>query len=325
MSDINRIMREFLGPPPTRTTIVDDERRVHILSNPATTEIADDELAQGDGGTSVFEDDFTHMLERREQAAVGPGGQQLDDMDQAINIRHMEREENQAISPHANVNPSSWDRGLLGGAVLVQPNVDTTLEGPLQPVVFWPGDDRETLPVLITLTPQLLPNAAAQGPVIRPFARIRWGTRNGEFTADVDIGAGVQLALGASSVYVDVGLDASSNTAFNIFGGLSFWSADKATPALRTAYIDSLAGAGTKAIDRPRFATTIQAFERTDTTVIYTLNFLDTGNTTIASRIIAANGYLASPIALPNDCRTINVVSGSGSPSNARLTFGLSF
>lgn len=306
---------------------IPDEQHVHLTDDSAFVEIADRQLVEGDtpsGVDSAFQTDFEHDFEMRERAYRGPNGQKLDDLDQAINLRQMQREEAAKVSPHRNVNPASWDSGILGGQAIVPAN--SAALGQAKEVVMWVGEDREALPVLITLRPRELPTPAGGAGIIRPFARIRWGTRNGEFVAHVDVGTGVQLALGASSVYVEVGLDVGSTVDSQIAAALSFWSADKSTPATRTAYIDALAAGGTLAnVLRPNFATTIQSFVRSDVAGAYTITMRDISLNNVGQFVVPANANFVGPVQLPNDCRSVDVTSAAAGITNGRLTWGLSF
>lgn len=298
------------------------DREVHLIDDGGLTEIADTELRQGGGGDSIFADDFTHMVEQRERAMFGPNGEPLDDFDQNLMIREQQRREiaEQGDDTHQTNNPSSWDRGLLGGNVIVQPGT-ATAQGQTQTVAYWPGDDFETLPVVVTIAPLMPLPAGAQ---VRPFARVRWATRNGEFTAEIDCGTGMQFCITASSVYVDVGQDAGSNQQIQVYGALSYWGTNTATPAYRTSYIDSIGIAATVNVKRPAFATTLFGFERASNGA-YTLNFRDINGTLIGSRSYAAANYIINPISLPNDCASIDVVNGSGGIDTVRLVWGLSF
>jgi len=303
------------------------DRRVQIIETGADTRIADDELFEGDGGENAFQDDFTHFLEQNEEAAFGPDGQPLDDMDHKFNLREMQKAEDNEEAPFRSVGPTTWDRGVLGGIYQVQPAVVTTNAGPLIEAVFWPGEDKESRAVTVTIQPEqpLEVSPVSGSVIIRPTARINWGTRNGKFQADVDVGTGFEFTLSASYIYVSLGLDGGSNTAYNLLAGLSFYSASHTRPALRTTYLDSQgSGAGGLVnIARPAFANTIEAFDRSDFTAGYTLDFKDINGVKIGQRIIAASTTLAVPLMLANDVRSIDVTNSGAGGTSSRLVFGL--
>jgi hypothetical protein len=307
---------------------IPDEQHVHLVDDGAFVEVMDRDLIEGDtptGVDSAFQTDFEHEFEMREAAYKGPDGQKLDDLDHAINLRHMQREEAAKEAPHRNINPPSWDRGKLGGGYLLRPGVPTSAAGLQQLLVHWPGDDREVVPVVVTANP--LNPLPTSGFVLRPFINVKWGNNNGEFEADIDVGTGVQLAISASSVYVTAGLDALSTTDLFVSAAIGFYSADKACQAARTSYLDAIAsGATTAGIARPRFATTIASFLRSDVANAYTLNLKDANGTIIGAIAVAANTIVTN-VPLPNDCRTVDVVNGGagGSTPSARLVWGLSF
>lgn len=313
---------------------------VELIDNGAYIQIADHEFDVSDNGDSPYQSDFEHMIAMREAAHVGPDGSFLDDLDQKFRVMELEKAEQDAKSPQVSINPASWDRGSLGGIAAAQPNLigfsgptpipDPTAPGQLNTIVFWPGDDRESCPVTITLSPLIgsvvegAPVVAVTDTVERPVARIRWGTKNGQFTADVDVGTGVEFCVEAASVYVSAYMDKGSTVPMNLMASIGFYAAARLSPATRTVYIDNLGVGDVERIVRPNFATAITGFERPDATdqyviTMYTIN----GTTIIGQRVIAPSNYLDTPLVLPNDCYYVDVTNNGGGTSSSRIIFGL--
>lgn len=275
-------------------------------------------------------DDFQEHLEAREEAHIISGG---DELGAIAHLRTRQRvAENEAV-PARSINPASWDRGLLGGTATFDPTVLQTTDnttgsakgGEVIQVVHWPGDDRETIPITVTFQPYSLPSFGASTKIMRPFARIQWGTRNTQFQADVDIGVGEAITLAASSCYVSLGMDSGSNLAYTLGAAISFYATSRPVQATRTMYLtmDNSGGADSTFI-RPQFSTSILGFDRADPTTQWVLKFKDFANTLIYERLIAPNTYLTSPIYLSNDVAflSVNVSGGSGSDTT-RIIWGL--
>lgn len=305
-------------------------RSIRLVSNGAYTDIADNELLVGDNGDSPYATDFDQLIQQRAQASYGPNGEYLDDLDKESNLAAIQKRTAEVTSPHASINPRTYDRGVLGGIAQCAPGTATT-PGQLQQIVFWPGEDRETVAITVTVAPAASANlegTAGTGSGVqksRPVARVNWGTRNGQFEIDVDVGTGFEFCISASTVYVSVYQDAGSTITQNLMAAISFYSAARLAPAARTAYLDSQAGGTTRLVKRPNFASSIIGFERDVVTAQYTLTFIDKNNATIGVRVIAPSTYLTSPIILPNDCSAVYVQSNAlpSTTTSSRLVFGL--
>jgi hypothetical protein len=271
-----------------------------------------------------FQDDFEKLVQDREQAMVDAGGE---DIDRDFLLREQENAEANVVAPHACANPASWNRGVIGGAVKVQPSGDPAVAGQFTQVAHWPGDDRETVPVAITVMPRIDPALVplvATG-VFRPIGRVRWGTRGAQFELVFDVGIGAQFSIAASSAYLDVGLDVGSDTAMLISGALSFWGVSSAgSQQTRTDYTGTIANGGNVTRTRPQFASTIVDVGRSVATVPFTIDILDANATVIDERTIAASTFVQSPIYLPNDCRGIKISNtDAGNPAVFRVIWGL--
>lgn len=276
----------------------------------------------------VEDSDFTEIMRGRDEAMEEAGG---DDLAREVIYRdNVEAERNQN-APIASDAPLSWVKAILGTTAVVQPNQNTTLPGPPIQVVNWPGDDRETRPVTITIAPvpvQVNTSGALRvsgGAICRPVALINWGTSQGFFNALVDLGSGMMLTISCSSCMVSIYLDGSSTIPMEVQGSMSFGSATHPVPALRTGYADALGAAATQTLYRPPFATSIVAIDRSDYTQPITLTYLDLAGNQVGHHIFAANTSLDAPLYLPNDAIAVNVTNAGNAQVNARLTFGLTF
>lgn len=311
-----------MNDPRARAIMSRPYRPVGLVNNGAFTEIVD-EGTFFDNGDSLYETDFQQELEMRSRSEH-IDGLPLDDLDAKFRLQELDRAAIDAKSPSVSLAPASWDRGVLGGIATAQPNPTSTLPGDLNQVVFWPGDDRESGPVTITLAPKpgvFQSPTTSLLPVSRSVARVNWGTKNGQFTADVDVGNGIEFSIEAASVYVSVYQDAGSTISQNLMASIGFYSATRTCTATRTAYLSILSGA-TENVIRPNFATTIIGFERYDSTAQYVLDMLDINGTLIGQRVVPPSAYLITPIVLPNDCYSIDVTN-NGSLGDSRLIFGL--
>lgn len=306
-----------------------DETPTTVIDNGASLQILDREFEHGDNGDSPFQSDWEHDLEQREQAQRGPKGEVLDDLDAMFHKKVLEEEDAKSVAPFATINPPSWDRGVLGGEVTILPN-----EAP-KDVVYWPGDDRETIPITVSLQPLLPalvggaldPSQGSGGAIVvsKPFAIVKWGTKNGQMQAEIDIGRGVEFTIAASSVYVLVGVDYST-AACTIRGAISFYAATRTQPACRTKYINginTLAAGASVSIFRPDFASTINSFWRSNPLDQWLLQFFDGAGNLIHTRVVAPSTYLETPIVLPNDFSYVTVTNQSQNQGRARLVFGL--
>lgn len=313
------------------------------------TELDPDPVMSG-GMEAVFLDDYDARLQQIAESRFGPEGQPLDDLTAKAQDQQIQRDAARDLAPPVSINPASAYHGLLGGQATVYPLTDgagnyvqTSTE-----VARWTGRDTEACPVSIALDPLpanvaplytgqtgVIPPPAppAVNPIIRPFARIQFGTRDGLVKVEVDIGSGTQIVVPASNVYVEVGLDAGSNTEFRMSSSLAFSTVLRTLPTTRTVYIDAQATDSNPAnsfqILRPARAIELVGFERVDPAAAYTLYFLGVDNNVsnpLYVRTIAANAILTAPIFLSNDVYYIWVSKTAGAgTSNARVIFGLEF
>ncbi|MBI4150704.1 hypothetical protein HY492_01120 [Candidatus Woesearchaeota archaeon] len=283
-----------------------------------------EDLARGDGGTSLFESDFEHMMQLRAASQFAPSGQPIpDDPDRFTMHRQLVREEQEREARTVSLTPVSFDRGVLGHVATILPGNPVSVAGPLTRVAFWPGEDRECQVVSVSVQPAAPFPTADVAQIIRPYCQIEWGVMGAKYRAEIDCAYGMNLVLNASSVTVSVGLEATSNTAIDVFGSVGFWSIGRSVPALRTAYIDDLAQTAEQRVDRPPFASTIYGFDRVNTTLQFTIDQMTRNGTTISRRVIAANTYLTAPIPLSNDTAYVIVTNDGGSTTSARLVWGL--
>lgn len=279
-------------------------------------EIEDNELERPEDDTLQAPDDFDDLLARRALAGHSSSGMPVDDLEQEARFRQSEHDEQKGRAAHVRTNPETAHRGLLGGS-----DVAEVGKSPKQ-VIFWEGDDIEALPVTITFGPREKPLPTQTG-IIRPFVRIYWGTRDGKFSCDIDAALGGQVTLGASAIYVSVGLDDGSTVNYNLSASLAFYTALRGSPIFRTRYVDEQAAAAVVRVERPEFSITLYDFQRSDPTAQYTLNFYSAAGVLLYSRIVAGGQYLAAPIGLSNDVAYINVTNQGQGVASCRLMFGL--
>jgi len=245
--------------------------------------------------------------------------------DQLVQKAALRRQVHNAMNdraPFVRINPVSVLKGTLGGQQQVTPG--TNLQ-----VAWWQGEDAEALPLVATLAPvqQLL--AIDSGiAVLRPYAILQFGTRGFLVKAEVDIGTGCQVVVGASSMTIQVALEAIPNgfggTAgfMKLAGMISFYPSERVLPNTRTRYVDSLAGNSSADYIVPPFAKSV-IFWREPRTEPFELDFLINNGGIVYSFAAAANVVMTDPIQLSPDIIAVRVKDTSGGGLNGRLIFNL--
>ncbi len=306
----------FPSAPPVSVELDGADPFTFLTDNGASVQI--EEPAPRVLKTDQDFDDY--LLSQAREAAGG------DDLDEAATLRSLHDQVDQTRAPSVSMTPRSWDRGRLGDTQPVGNDVNITADGLPVLLVHWPGDDRETTAVSLTVAPILTPG---QNPGLgRAVARIIWGTQDGKFQCDVDIGTGVQLTLVASNVYVYVlflsGITTPLNQKFS--GAISFQRLNPTNRSTLTDYIDALAGGGSITIPRPQFGNTIQNFSRSNFTDAWTIVGQGTVGgavVTIMTIVIAASTQPQLPIYLPNDVSSLVITNSGAGAGNARVVFGV--
>ena len=220
-----------------------------------------------------------------------------------------------SIAPYVRISPETGLRSMLGA----RGTVSTT---DLLLLVKWDGIDEEAIPVSIMINPIRPGGSTANMP--GGFARIVFGTRDGQGSFDCDIGYGTQFCVLASTVSVYIGLRSGFTTAFTAAASLAFYAVSR-SPTVPLVYTNPM-GALINDTDfatynRPNFAGAI-SFEREITTGAFTLRFLRTdGN--FYDRVVAANTYLTTPVLFSNDIVQVRVINNSGSSSFVWLIWHL--
>jgi hypothetical protein len=235
-------LRSVPPPPPPLQSIE--------IGQPVWDEIPDDKqtIMTWDGVKSQIvdgnhaPDDFDEMVARREQAMIEGGH---DDLAREAILMGDNHAALTAAAPFTRDNPTSATNTPLGNRVNIAIN-------DLKEVARWVGDDAETTPVTVSAgIVQQNPNLTFGGVFfgqLRPFARVQWGTRGYLLTADIDLGTGFQFTICASTVILQLGMNAAAGTTtgftVDVAGMLSFKPCVRTAPLTRTVYIDAQAGAG---------------------------------------------------------------------------------
>ena len=315
-------------------TEVNDQAPTHLLEDGATTEVIDpkqdEEVVEymTDGASSNVLGGVMADVLGADAAEDVLGGSSLsmpfssplsnkDDLDHAIDMKQRQDAADRRDVPFVGVNPASWDRGVLGQTVLLKFLAGG--DGPVQQIVFWPGDPRESCPVTVTIAPVLpLPTLS-----VSPLASIRWGTHGAFFNANIDIGTGFQLTLSASSVYVSAFLVDGSLADLNVAASIGFYAMNRTSPVFRTDRFKNLAGLASVDYTRPAFTSTIVGFERSDATASFSLTFLDVAGVSLGQHTIVGNSYLTYPITLPSFCATVRVTNNSAGAVSGTICYGM--
>ena len=294
-------------------------------------------------------------------AKVDESGEPTSDLAQAAFFDRFQKERARETMTPVQVTPESAANSgnLLSNTVLVRYGGSSgsgsfTQGGVAGPVVAqqetelirWDGDgEREAMPCVVAISP-LVGGANATYPnsvdpssgnnySYRPYFHMFWGSGSRGQANEVygDIGRGVQFVVHASKVYVNVGMDAFTQTvavgpsvtytpgAMYLTGNLGYFGGDPVSPVTRTVYIDQLASTTTVVV--PLFARTLLPLMTTNTSGSTILDFQDAGGNQLYRVILSSpNTY---PIPLSDDVYQIlvNNTSGGGG-DNYRLVFQLS-
>lgn len=229
-------------------------------------------------------------------------------------------------APFTRTNPVSILAGQIGNQQAVSVG-----QSPQQ-VAFWGGDDAETMPITVVfapVNPNITPDIGLGGNApIRPFGRVRFGTRGFLVEALVDIANGVEFTVAGSQCTLEVGLDDTSNLGtipdpVPMAGMLSFRQVEKPLPITRTVFFDNPGGAATSGILRiPSFARDLTVY-RFPYTAGFTIAFLDSTFTQVYQHVVAASTEM-EPIRLTTDIVGVEL-GGAAAVQSARLAFGLAF
>jgi hypothetical protein len=241
-------------------------------------------------------------------------------LDQRVALRDRKRVELIQQAPFARISPQSILRGSLGNQVTMTPG------DPPKQVAFWPGDDADCLPVTATLGPvlatQVLPTKA-QGAPIRPYGILQWGTRGAQVSAEVDIGTGAQLTLGAANITLQVALEDTTSLGVTVpvqlTGMLSFYPIVSAIPNTRTRYINSLIVSQTITI--PAFAKSFTIWRDTRASQVTAL--VQSNASSDYTYTLAANTDMTTPIPLAGDSSKILITNGGAPGLNVVVIFQL--
>lgn len=249
-------------------------------------------------------DDFEQLAEDRERALIEAGG---DDLAREALFRkgvHGELQQDAAFVRNA---PPSASGALYGTQAQVTSGQDP------KTVARWNAPaDVESTQITVTLSALAQFNGSMNfgpGPaILKPFARILFGTSAYAFTVDVDIGQGTILVVNGSMINVSVGLpalvgaDAGANPITQtIAGAISFANTVRTTPVYRSFFIQSAAVGGT--INVPTFAKRVWFFRGgiDGQTKDLPAQFLNSNGTIMYVFDLAANTVQTAAVPLTTD------------------------
>lgn len=296
-------------------------------------EVADEPIHIYDHGTNMqivdpkhegpFQDDWDHMVEQKERATVGPNGEQLSEFDSKFQEQGAQAQALQDQAPFTRTNPPSALAGILGSSMF------RAASDPPVTVAYWVGDDAESCPVTVTLSPAGQVSVSGLA-ALSPYAIVQWGTRACTNTIEVDIGKGVQFTVGGSQVTVSVALDSpgfSTPNGMTLAGMLSFQEAASHGPALTRSKAVAVSGNSNQVIAVPPFARSVQFWEELPPGPGVSTAFrLEFWNSLSISQYIYVNtvgSYMLTPIPLTSSITQINVVDTVGGGHNGVLVFQL--
>lgn len=200
--------------------------------------------------------------------------------------------------------------------------------GTLFPVIYYVADtDEEAIPITVVTLPAQL--TVLTKPV-RPFVRVRWGTRATVAQTDVDIGPGNQFTVMGSSVLVAVGADSvgggvggPNNPVFQsgAMAGLGVWSGT--SPVWRTHFYDNLVPNVPQTQTVPTMAASLYAVQRSQASAPIEIQFVDVAGSTLYDFTLAANTFFNFPIPIADDVAQIVVTNNGNQTVQARAMFAL--
>jgi len=273
-------------------------------------------------------------------AAVARANPASDQLEHFANMRSAKHGFLNAQAPFVRNNPVSILTGSLGNQAQVflgpKPSLVATgisFRGPTQQVASWSGEDAETLPVTITLG-HVSATLGVKGSVVyatkNPYAIIKWGTRGSLLSAEIDIGLGCQLTVGASMVTVEVGEEGAVANAATpevpsvLAGMISMHQVVRTQQITRTVRV--IAGTPVTVFKIPAFAKSVvvEIVSSTEAAIFTFYNNLDGACGTF---LFAAGVQGTTPITLPNEAVGFRIYDSesSGTPNNvaARAIFNL--
>lgn len=270
-----------------------------------------------------FRDDFVDVMHRQAKAAVGPNGEILDEFDQRWQMQQGAHEAAVLQAPNVRINPVSARNGIIGD----QKTLTVVPPNPFDPiqVAFWSSDDEiETTPVSVVFAPAALVNSSNGLAVarLRPFGRVRFGSRGAFAQVDVDITAGCQFTVPASEVSLQIGFDiptgGGSAVTEQLTGMLSFMPIVRTAPITRTVYLDSVSGSASFFI--PAFAKRVWLW-RTPISEAVIISFQDSSADTVYPYTLAAGAYMFDPIPISGD--VMQIAATFTGPVTLRFIFEL--
>jgi hypothetical protein len=278
-------------------------------------------LADDEHGYARDEIDVADMVARHE-----PTG---DDLAFKSRLRSQRWTGLNEVAPFARTNaPPS-----VVGAILVNTILVTCGAPPINAVMWTAHDDAECTTCNVTVQPLNLPKLKTQGALLRPFARVMWGVRGAQLSADVDVLRGCQLVVSASSVQVLVGLDKdiSGNAppppnpdydpTMIIAAELSFTGGARQTPVTRTVWMDTVNGAAITLFPIPPFAKRMIALTRGAAVATARQVVVEDIIGNSYSIPVAASTQLLTPFDLPDDVVNVAQADAAGTHDVGPVAF----
>jgi hypothetical protein len=252
-------------------------------------------------------------------ARVNPVADQLQHF---ANMRSVKHQLLDSQAPFARITPPSVLKGTLGNQALVIP-------GQRKQVAAWYGEDAESLPFTVTVSPvKAATFTQADVPIagfdLRPFAEIQWGTRSSLLSIQVDIGQGCQLTLGGSMVTVQVGLDlvslATPPQSMLLAGMVSFYPIVRTQPITRTLYV-----ADSTVFSIPAFGKSVFFIKKDfgELAKAATVIFFDSTGTEVGRYTVVVGAQQSLTFPLPGNAMFIRVVNLAGPDVLGELIFDL--
>ncbi len=261
-----------------------------------------------------------------------PGG---DDLAFKARLRQQQFAQQDKVARHVRIQPPSANHGTLGNSALCQTGA------PAAQVAIWTAEsDIETMPVTVTAAPvtgvstPVAPGIAefSTATIFRTYGVVMAGTRGFSTNFEFDLGAGVQFTLAASSVALQVGVEADPTGATGtipLAGMLSFLPIEKNVQLTRTRFVPSSTGPANAnaTVPVPNFARNLVVWRSIPADAVTVLFEDGRGNTVYEVDMAAGQtGNMLTPIPLSPEVAQITVgLTGGGAYHSLSLIFGLSF
>lgn len=250
-------------------------------------------------------------------------------------LKHKKHDQLNEAAPFVRIAPPSVLRGTLGQTVTCWTGDDLLPNQlPEQQVALWQGEDSESQPITVSLSPVTAVDrrdfTGAIPALFRPYAIIQFGTRGMSVNFVCDIMPGTQFTVCGSNVSVQVGLLATAGQpagSMDLAGMLSFGATHRMpVPVTRTLYVPASAGGAAFSAAIPNFAKKVTLFKQVAANNMLVVLVDSQGVSRGGVNIPAGTTFNTVPIPISGQIASITVIeNAAGAYDACDLIFELGF